>query len=483
MLATAASRTMLVVVIVGTSVSVRRGAGEDLKKEALATAKRATRFLVEQVSTRGGYLWRYSSDLKLREGEGVVRTETVWVQPPGTPAVGEAFVRLFQATGDRQFLEAARLAADALRQGQMRSGGWQDRVEFEPRLRRRWAYRTEPPGRKRKDQSSLDDDKTQSAIRFLIRLDAAEHFQNAAVHEMTLYALKGLIERGQFPNGAFPQVWTDTSRERAPAGIRKASYPKQWPRQYPGHREYWLKYTLNDNLMPDVIRTLFLAADTYHEAAYEQAALRAADFLLAAQMPEPQPAWAQQYDYDMHPIWARKFEPPAVTGGESQGVLRILMEVYRRTGDAKYLKPIPAALAYLSRSRLPDGRLARFYELRTNRPLYFNRRYELTYDDADMPTHYGFKVASHLDELRREYDELSASSGRARDSSRGAARGPRRVSQARVREIVESLDPRGAWVTEGGLKYHRRSGPVIEMQVAVRHLNLLADFLAGSDRP
>ena len=36
---------------------------------------------------------------------------------------------------------------------------------------------------------------------------------------------------------------------------------------------------------------------------------RAGDFILAAQMPEPQPAWAQQYDAAMHPAWARKFEP------------------------------------------------------------------------------------------------------------------------------------------------------------------------------
>ena len=39
----------------------------------------------------------------------------------------------------------------------------------------------------------------------------------------------------------------------------------------------------------------------------------------------------------MHPIWARKFKPPAVTGGESQDVLETLMKIYRATGDKKYL--------------------------------------------------------------------------------------------------------------------------------------------------
>jgi hypothetical protein len=55
------------------------------------------------------------------------------------------------------------------------------------------------------------------------------------------------------------------------------------------------------------------------------------------------------------------------------------------------LEPVPRAIAYLKRSRLPDGRLARFYELRTNRPLYFTKDYKLTFSDADVPTHYAFK--------------------------------------------------------------------------------------------
>src|SRR6056297_3638429 len=67
-------------------------ADAELSDDALKVAKRATTFLTEKVSTEGGYLWAYSADLKHREGEGVVNTETVWVQPPGTPTIGTAFV-------------------------------------------------------------------------------------------------------------------------------------------------------------------------------------------------------------------------------------------------------------------------------------------------------------------------------------------------------------------------------------------------------
>ena len=377
----------------------------DLRADAMAAAKRGVSFLTDNVSTQGGYLWRYSSDLSLREGEGVVTTQTIWVQPPGTPSVGEAFVKLYDATKDRQFLDAARAAADSLRRGQMRSGGWQAMVEFEPNRRRKWAYRLDPPRNKAKDQSSLDDDKTQSAIRFIIQLDRALHFEDKQVHEMAMYALNGLINLGQLPNGGFPQVWT---RDRSADGKKntKASYPDSWPRDYQGHNEYWYRYTLNDNLAPDVIETLFLASDVYQDQQYRQAALRVADFLLLAQMPEPQPAWAQQYSFQMQPIWARKFEPPAITGGESQGVIETLMSVYRRTGERKYLEPIPKALDYLENSQLPDGSLARFYELKKNRPLYFTKTYELTYDDSDLPTHYSFKVGSRVGRLRKSFEAL-----------------------------------------------------------------------------
>ena len=458
----------------------------DLHAEALSTAKRAVSFLTDEVSTEGGYLWRYSDDLTLREGEGIVTTKTVWVQPPGTPAVGEAFVRLYRATDDQQFLSAARRAAEALRLGQMRSGGWQAMIEFEPDRRKKWAYRTDPPRERARDQSSLDDDKTQSAIRFVVQLDRALNFQDAQVHEMALYALDGLLKKGQLTNGGFPQVWTDQRVEPRPKDAAgddedrrqtRASFPDYWSQTYKGHRQYWYRYTLNDNLAPDIIDTLFLAAEVYDSPTYRDAAIGVADSLLLAQMPEPQPAWAQQYSFEMQPIWARKFEPPAITGGESQGVIATLLSVYRRTGDRKYLRPIPRALDYLEASLLPDGRLARFYELKTNRPLYFTKTYELTYDDSDMPTHYSFKVSSRISKLRSEFDDLSKQKGE------GGVPDDRRQGpdESRIRHIVDSMDARGAWISQSGLRYHQTPGAVIDMRVAVNNLIQLAEYLDRSE--
>ena len=447
----------------------------DLKDDALAAAKKATMFLTERVSTEGGYLWRYSSDLKLREGEGIVDTKTVWVQPPGTPSVGEAFVELYDSTGEQLFLNAARSAAESLRRGQMRSGGWQAYIEFEPERRKKWAYRVDAYRRKAKDQSSLDDDKTQSAIRFIIQLDRALNYQDEPIHEMAMYALDGLLQKGQLPAGGFPQVWTGETLAPLDHRTRRASYPETWSRTYQGHRQYWHRYTLNDNLAPDVIRTLFLAERIYEDAKYRVAALKLADFLLLAQMPDPQPAWAQQYSYDLHPIWARKFEPPAITGGESQGVIETLLDVYEATGERKYLEPIPRALDYLKRSELPDGKLARFYELKTNRPLYFTKEYELTYDDRDLPTHYGFKVASRIEKLRSRYKRLSEIPNE--ELGRRQTRSAKQPDDERVRHLVSQLDERGIWVTDGKLRYHKVSGPIIDMHRTVTNLKLLATYL------
>jgi len=446
------------------------------RDQAREAARSATHFLTNSVSTQGGYLWRYSADLSLREGEGVTRTQTVWVQPPGTPSVGEAFVRLYRATGERQFLDAALAAADALRQGQMRSGGWQASVEFEPKLRKKWAYRIDKRSAKAKDQSTLDDDKTQSAIRFLIQLDHALDFKNETIHEMTMRGLNALIEQGQFANGGFPQVWTNEKTPAMKSEAWRPRFPESWPREYPGHREYWHQYTLNDNLASDVMTTLFLAEDVYDLPVYRKAAIRLADSLLLTQMPMPQPAWAQQYNNDLEPIWARKFEPPAISGSESQTVIRTLLLVYRRIGGGKYLDSVERALDYLQRSELPDGRLARFYELQTNRPLFFTKQYELTYDDSDCPTHYSFHIENRLEKLRQQYETLRERPWKT-NKPKDVFEFRQSVSNAKIDAVVSSLDERGAWVTDSGLRYHRYQGPVIEMAVTVENLNMLAAYL------
>ena len=150
---------------------------------------------------------------------------------------------------------------------------------------------------------------------------------------------------------------------------------------------------------------------------------------------------------------------PASTwsGGESQRVLTTLIDLYLVTGDRKYLGPHASAIAYFRRSLLDDGRLARFYELRTNRPLYFTKDYQLNYSDADMPTHYAFKIGSSLDRIERRYKEVLAMSETERTAAgnallEGTSRS--RPSAEAVNQVLAAMDDRGRWVEEQPLKYH-----------------------------
>ena len=453
---------------------------EPLKIQADQSLRRAVDFFSKKVSTHGGYVYRYSADLTKREGEGKAGPDTVWVQPPGTPSVGLAYLEAYERTGHSYLLDAAKAAGECLVRGQLRSGGWNASIEFEAKARARWAYRVDPPRRRARNHTSFDDDKTQSALRFLMRLDQALSFRDERVHEAAVYALDSIL-KAQFPNGAWPQGY-DQFPDPAKHPVRPASFPQSWPRKHPGG-DYWNHYTLNDNAIADTIDTLILAARIYQEPRYRTAALRAGDFLILAQMPEPQPAWAQQYDIEMHPTWARKFEPPAISGGESQGVMEALLRLYVETGERRFLKPIPPAIEYLRRSRLVDGRLARFYELQTNRPLYFTRDYQLTLDDGDLPTHYAFKVASRLDRIEREYDRLSKlSSDELAKLRKGINQKPHdeKPLEASVRRVIGALDDRGAWVESGTLRYHGANDntrQVIDTRTFIRNIEVLSKYL------
>ena len=113
---------------------------------ATASLRKATQFMQQNVAVHGGYAWVASADGRFSHGEGVAGPQRVWVQPPGTPAVGIALLRAHKTTGDSIHLDAAREAAEALIQGQLRSGGWGYSIEFDPTIRKKITYRVGPNG-------------------------------------------------------------------------------------------------------------------------------------------------------------------------------------------------------------------------------------------------------------------------------------------------------------------------------------------------
>lgn len=473
-------RFTLIVMLISGAVAP---AAPPTHEEATAAMHRAVAFFRTHCSAEGGYVYRLSADLSLREGEGAVGSTTAWIQPPGTPAVGMAYLDAYLLTGDPILLEAALETAEALIRGQLISGGWDNMIEFAPADRARYAYRVDVPegnpGRRR-NTTTFDDDKSQSAIRFLMRLDEALKFQHAQVHEAALYALDAFV-KAQYPNGAWPQRYNQfPNPEDYP--IQQARFPESWSRDYPGE-DYKSYYTLNDSTISDLILTMLDAWDVYQDERYRQAALHGGDFLLLAQLPDPQPGWAQQYDRDMQPAWARKFEPPALTGSESQAVMQTLLVLYRRTQDQKYLEPIPRALKYYRSCLLPEGGLARFYEIETNRPLYFTKEYELTYSDDDLPTHYGFKVGSKLDRIETEYERLLTTPVEKLWNPKPLKAPELSDALARdAQEVIDALDERGAWVEKGEMRYQETNGTmhIIESRTFCDRLLTLARYVAAT---
>jgi len=475
-----------------------------LRESARAALRKAVEFYRTKVATQGGYHFAYAEDLSYGRSEMSEGPTRVEVQRDGTPLVGMAYMDAYDATRDSYYLEAAKDVARALVRGQYCSGGWDYFIEFDPQKRTQFPYRADgacngSTSTRPERQTTLDDNITQAAMRLLMRVDRDLGFKDAPIHEAALFALDSLM-KAQYPNGAWPQRFSRFPEPNA-FPVKQASYSESWSRTWPGPN-YTAHYTFNDNSIVDMIDAMLEAARIYKEPRYVAAAEKGGAFILLAQMPEPQPGWAQQYDRDMHPAWARRFEPPSMTGGESQSVMRALLLLYRETGQRKYLEPLPRALEYYRRSVLPPVDspseirrrvcpnttpcLARFAELKTNRPLYITKGtrvtaldqgttnvdgYELSYSDASVITHYAVLVSgAALAEIEQEYREVQKgdpASLKRPDKLRGLSpwsgsrspvgsgvdsdRGRAVELETRVRAAIDAMDPRGAWVEEGSI--------------------------------
>jgi len=433
-------------------------AAQDLPQQAAAAMAKAVHYLRSQVAVGGGYLGSYTVDLSDQWGEGHATRNQNWIQPPGCPSVGFAFLRAWEATGEPQYLEAAREVAGALIYGQLECGGWDYIVDHSPEGARAWYYRHNAGGedealKKGRNRGTFDDNTTQHATRLLMAVDRALEMQDAEVHHAALAALEFHLE-AQGDTGGWPQVYPLTGR---------------------GYSDFW---TFNDNTIADCCDVMMIAHKTYGDERYRESVLRCGRFIIEAQLPEPQRAWAQQYDHDMKPAWARRFEPPAVTAGESGGVMRLLLAIALFTGDGQYLQPIPAALDWYKRSELQGedrGKWARFYELGTNRPLYMTANtYFLTYDGSNCPDHYSFKGGYFPAAVEQQYSAITqvglakymaqtAPQPASAEDKLARARG----MEERVRQVLEAQDEQGRWIT----------GDRIVMETFERNIQALSDYL------
>jgi|APTNR8051073442_1049403.scaffolds.fasta_scaffold07939_3 hypothetical protein len=448
--------------------------------ETVTTAmKKAATAYRRTVSFNGGYAWSWPQDISTAKGENRSSPSLIMIQPPGTPAMGMAFLDAWQATQDHLYLQAAQEAAQALIWCQLATGGWDSDFDFDPRSAVKYHFRrdvlageTEAPSRH--GASTLDDNKTQSALHFLLELAHTEPGKSDAALQAALkFGMDGLLA-AQEKNGGWPQHYQGPADPTAP--VKPGNFPQEWLRIWP-NIDYTPHYTLNDGNLFWVMKLLLRAHELDRDNRYLDAAKKLGDFLLLARMPAPQPAWAQQYDRQMQPVWARKFEPPAISSVETLSALRTLVELWIATGDEKWLAPVPEAMAWFQRSKLPDGRWARFYELQTNKPLYCKQKsYELTYDDTDLPTHYGFKTD---DDYQEDLDQLTATIAKGREAmliGRAGPTEPRKWAKeakslaTKVNTALTTLTKKGFWLEDDQ----------IDAGLFVKHLRAMTLYITAA---
>jgi hypothetical protein len=424
--------------------------------QAIAAMERAGAYFRDRLGIDGTYVWQYSVDGKVRRGEGgAINNSTGWVQPPGTPAVGAAFLRIYEVSGDKQWLEAAHMVARALVRTQLVSGGWSKSIETDPGEMSQWCYRS---GRSKGDsceenknnpsfnRTQLDDNNTQSVLNFLMWFDKASTARDPKVRESIEFALRRLM-KVQYSNGAFPSSFSEKAPGADQDTASRASIPANWPRDWvkPERPPY---FVINDHLLRDTGRLFLNAYHTYHRPNYLRTAMKIGDFLVAAQLPPPQQGWAQMYNHMLQPVWGRKFEPPSVASSETAGNIEYLIELHQETSKVQYLETAKTAANWLKASRLPDGTWARFYELNSDRPLYVDNNYKVTYDDRDLLSHYRMKGAFNIQPLLdrmtlHDTEKVASGSGFWVNSADDLEE---HEVEAEAQRLIGSQDAEGRWI-------------------------------------
>ncbi|MEN3324729.1 pectate lyase [Mariniflexile soesokkakense] len=274
-----------------------------------------------------------------------------------------------------------------------------------------------PEGRGR--ANSIDNDATSVPMEFLAKIITATNDES----------LKASFARGldylfaaQYPNGGWPQFWPLRGDE------------------------YYSRITYNDAAMIQVMQLLsgvaggkapYTFVDINRRLKAILAVNKGLDCILKTQVKQKEKltAWCAQYDEKtLLPAWARKYEPPSLSGGETVGIIQYLMTIENPTpeiidavnGGISWLQSVAIKGVRLDKKRNPDGRAerilvkdskapllwARFYELETNRPIYLDRdsvfRYnfnEVGYERRSGYDYHGYWAA---DLIAKEYPSWSA---------------------------------------------------------------------------
>ncbi|MFC1541537.1 pectate lyase [Candidatus Latescibacterota bacterium] len=464
--------------------------------DVVTAMKKASDFMMNTVSNRGGFVWSYSADLSEQWGEIPARKSMIWVQDPGTVGVGEMYLRAYRLTGEPEYLEYAERTANVLIYGQHPSGGWHYFIDFDMAGVEQWYDEVAEHCWGWEEyyhyygNCTFDDNVSSGVTEFLLDI-----YMETLKPEYKVPLLKALdfILESQYPNGGWPQ-----------------RYPLSNEYPHDGHDDYTPYYTFNDEVITNNVHLLLKAYELLGVEKYLEAAHRGMDFTIISQYVNKdgvfQAGWSAQHDMNLIPAAARSYEPAAISPGYTVRAIRDLEQFYIMSGNRKYLTVIPDAITWLEQSYLPENHKtndrvthATFYELGTNKPLYAHREgtsietghYWIDYEPKNFPGHYGMQQTINVPAVRKEFERVSALSPEQAmaeyQKNKSAESPPSRINSDDIMKIISSLDNRGAWITELSIPDYidlvnnpRRTLDGISTREFIRNMHRLIDYLEVS---
>lgn len=126
---------------------------------------------------------------------------------------------------------------------------------------------------------------------------------------------------------------------------------------------------INDRAMNDAIDVMTLMYHVTKDKKYLAALKRAGEFILKSQINNGQVCgWADQYDKDMKPTWARAFEPPSISREGSVYACEALVELYRFSGDERFKTALLNTEKWFKKISV-NGKCYNNYDIASSRPI------------------------------------------------------------------------------------------------------------------